>query len=362
MELLSIHSPELEGAGSVEEVRDLVSRFRKPTVLWGWREETLGEPLLRKHIDSIPTPLLLLRIDCHVGVLNSAMADLLSLKPSDLFDPVRGYLYEKALWRAVNRFRPRGERMRRSLLKALLQAEMLGVVEIHDFVDEETARAYLRLGTGLPLRVVLMPYYESYRRVLSLLKDVKHPDVTLGWVKVFVDGSISARTAYLREPYADRRGWRGLLLRNRLELAQIIRELEAEGLRVALHAIGDGAIEECLSAFEMVKPRIPYHRIEHAELITEEQARRARDLKILLSLQPGFRSFFRQTYLKALGRERARRVLPLKLLDELKVDMIFGSDMLPFRPSYGFSCAERLLGRKKAEYYYGGWRYEGRYL
>ncbi len=361
LELLSIHSAELAGAESVAQVRELVSAAKGPLVLWGWREELLGEPLRRKHIDDIPVPLLLLRIDCHVGVLNRAMEALLSPKPSRFFDPVRGYLYETALWRAVNRLKPRGRAMERALRRALSCARSLGLDEVHDFVDAELARIYVGIGE-LPLRVVLMPYYEDYREVTALVRGTESPDLSLGWVKVFVDGSISARTAYLKEPYADREEWRGLLLKDRHRLAEIVRELEEKGLRVAFHAIGDAAVEECLRAFELAVPRLPYHRIEHAELVTEEQALRIRDLRVLLCVQPGFRSFFRGTYLKALGEERASRVIPLRMLDRLGVDMIFGSDMMPFDPSYCLESAADALGRERAEYYYGGWRDEGRYL
>ena len=362
LELLSIHSPELVKARSVAEVQNLVKTLKSPTVLWGWREENLGTPLRREHIDPFPLPLLLLRIDCHVGVLNRAMEEFLSLEPSPFFDPEKGYLYEKALWEAVDKLKPKGRKLEASLRRALRRAASLGLVEVHDFVDAELARIYLRMGDELPLRVVLMPYYEDYREICSLLRGKSGGRISLGWVKVFVDGSLSARTAYLKEPYADRRGWRGVLLKSSREIGRMIRELEDAGLRISLHAIGDAALEECLRAFEAVSPRLPYHRIEHAELITEEQALRVKDLRLLLSLQPGFRPYFRRTYLKALGAVRTRRVLPLRLLDRLGVDMIFGSDMLPFDPLYGFRYAVRLLGRKKAEYYYGGWRHEGRYL
>jgi len=362
LELLSLYNPQLVGARSIAEVLNLIRTLRSPAVIWGWREENLGAPLRREHIDPVPLPLLLLRIDCHVGVLNRAMEELLCPEPSPFYDPEKGYLYEKALWEAVDRFKPKGAELEASLRRALRKAASLGLVEVHDFVDAELAQMYLRIGNDLPLRVVLMPYYEEYREVCSLLRRKSNSRIVLGWVKVFVDGSLSARTAYLKEPYADRRGWKGILLKNSREIARIIRELEGAGLRVALHAIGDAALEECLKAFESASPRLSYHRIEHAELITKDQALRIRSLKLLLSLQPGFVPYFRKTYLKALGANRAGRILPLRLLDELGVDMIFGSDMLPFDPLYGFRYAVRLLGRKKAQYYYGGWRYEGKYL
>ncbi len=358
MELFAFKEVDLEHISSLEDLLRAVESFRgESLVAWGWDERRIGVFLERKHIDHIDIPVLLIRVDGHVGVANTRAVELLGLKGDDRFDPEKGHLFEETLWEAANRLKPGGERLARCLLKGLKKAEEMGIVEVHDFVSPEVMEAYLSLEE-LPVRVVVMPYYDGYKEVLRLAGD-RFP---VGWVKVYVDGSIGARTAYLREPYADREDWRGVLLKGWEEIARIIAELEEEGLRVSLHAIGDGAIEECLKAFEEVGPRLRYHRIEHAELITEDQALRAKRLGLLICAQPNFNPYFMGTYVKALGEERARRINPLRMLDSLKVDMVFGSDMMPFDPGFGFRYAERVLGRRKAEYYYYGWREEGRYI
>lgn len=358
MELLSLRP--LEGISSLGELLSLLEDSGEEVFLgWGWSEDRLGVRLEKKHLDSVKKPVLLLRTDAHLGVLNDALVEKLGLTPGDKFDPLRGYLYEEKLWEVVSLLKPKGEKMRRVLEEGLFKAKSMGVKEVHDFVDSELAGIYLGMEE-LPISVVLMPYYEDYREVLDMVRSGNK--LKIGWVKVFVDGSIGARTAYLSEPYADRKNWRGVLLKRKEELAEIIDELETEGLRVAFHAIGDGAIEECLSAFEEVKPKLPYHRIEHAELITYGQALRVKEMNLLLCVQPNFTPFFKNTYLEALGKGRAERVNPIKMLDELGVNMIFGSDMMPFDPLYGFDYAKSILGEKKAKYYYGGWKIEGKYI
>ncbi len=258
--------------------------------------------------------------------------------------------------------KPKEESMREALRRAVFTARGFGIEEVHDYVDEELAELYLSLEEELPLRVVLMPYHEHYRGVVDLLKERGPEKLSLGWVKVFVDGSVGARTAYLKEPYEDRKDSRGLLLRSAEELTSMLKELESEDLRASFHAIGDGAVEECLVALERAKPELKFHRIEHALLLDREQALRAKELNVLFCIQPNFKPFFRETYLKALGEERFRYAVPLKLLDSLGVDMVFGSDMMPFDPSYGLGYAREVLGREKAEYYYSGWRKVKDYL
>lgn len=344
---------------SLEELRDFLSNCEDDVVLgWGWDEDTFGKALTKEDLKEVGKPVLLIRIDGHVGVANDLFLERFS--PKGKVDHEKGYLYEDTLWNTVGDLKPRGERMRKILKRAVEEARSKGIVEVHDFVDVEVARIFMEMDEETLIRIVLMPYYEHYTEVLDLFERVNPKNVALGWVKVYVDGSIGARTAFLKEPYRDKPGWRGVLLKSRKELESIVKELEERGLRVAFHAIGDGAIEECLQALESA--RLEYHRIEHAELITEDQALRAKGLKVLLCMQPNFKPFFLRTYLEALGEERTKRIDPIDTLDRLGVDMIFGSDMMPFDPMYGFNYAKDILGEEKALYYYGGWRYEGRYI
>ncbi|WP_457601017.1 amidohydrolase [Hydrogenivirga sp.] len=362
LELLALKTVPFEKFRSVEGLVRYLKGLEEEVILaWGWDENRLDRALYRKDLEGIGKPVLLLRMDAHTGVANTALIKTLKVENPELFDEERGYLYEGLLWEAVDKLKPRGNKMKQQLLRALKRAKELGVREVHDYVDPELARLYAELDRDLPIDVVLMPYYEGYREVLSLFEAEGFRRLKFGWVKVFVDGSIGARTAYLREPYEDDGENRGKLLRGCGELAAIIRELESRGLRVSLHAIGDGAVEECLRAFGEAKPGLKYHRIEHAVLIDETQAERARELGLLLCVQPNFKPFFRKTYLKALGRERFERCVPLSLLDRVGVDMVFGSDMMPFDPGYGYRYAREILGDEKARYYYGGWREENKY-
>jgi len=344
---------------SIEDLRNFIERYDEEVILgWGWDERKFGRALTKEDLKGIKKPVLLIRIDGHVGVVNDVFLN--RFFPKGKVDYEKGYLYEDTLWKLAGSLKPKGNRMRRVLKRALEEAASKGIVEVHDFVDVELARIYLEMDHELPLRIVLMPYYEHYREILDLFERFDPKNTSLGWVKVYVDGSIGARTAYLKEPYRDRPGWRGMLLKNSEELKSIVRELEGKGLRVAFHAIGDGAIEECLKALEVAS--LEHHRIEHAELITEDQTFRAKKLKVLLCMQPNFKPFFLRTYIEALGEERTERIDPIDMLDRVGVDMIFGSDMMPFDPLYGFNYAKDILGEEKAKYYYGGWRDEGRYI
>jgi hypothetical protein len=357
LEFFALKGIPLDKAAAKKDVVDMIEDSSlKPLVAWGWSEEALGESITRADIDRFPFPILLIRIDAHVGVINKSAMDELRIEPSGKFDQKRGYVYEDVLWNIASILKPKD--MRTSLLRAQDEAVSKGVMEIHDFVDTNIAETYFKLREErcLKLKVNLMPYYEHYEDVLTLFdKYGEDESLKLGWIKTFIDGSIGARTAYLREPYIDKPS-NGILLKTEGQLESIIKELEGRGLSIALHAIGDAAIDVCLGALERADIKLKGHRIEHAEMIDLEQAKRAKDLNVTLCVQPNFNVTFMNTYVKALGEERAKRMNPIKMLDELGVSMIFGSDMMPFGPEIGLTYTSQILGREKALFYYGRWR------
>ncbi len=359
LEFFALKGLSIEQAKTKKDLLDMIeSAERKPVVAYGWSEEILGETIIRKDIDKFPFPVLLIRVDAHQGVINKKVMEELKVNPSEKFDPERGYVYEEVLWELTSILKPKeiGE----SLIRGQEEALAKGIVEIHDFVDSKIAETYFRLRDEgkLKLRVALMPYYKDYEKVLRFFDKYGEDElIKLGRIKIFVDGSIGARTAYLKESYNDKTS-KGILLKTEEELINIIKELESKHLRVALHAIGDGAIDVVLNAFEGVNIKFKGHRIEHAEMINFEQARKVKEMDITLCVQPNFNPVFMGTYTKALGENRAQRMNPLKMLDDMGVNMIFGSDMMPFDPEVGLNYASLILSKEKAMYYYGGWEHK----
>ncbi|HEX3034796.1 MAG TPA: amidohydrolase family protein [Thermodesulfobacteriota bacterium] len=356
MDFFALKGLPIDRAKTKREIIDMIESTQgKPLVVYGWSEETLGEPITRSDIDQFPFPILLIRVDAHVGVVNKKAVEGLKINPSERFDPVSGYIYEELLWSAASILKPKD--VGAALLKAQEEAVSKGIIEIHDFADERTAKEYFKLRgeEKLKLRVVLMPYYDDYEKILRIFDAYGEDNlIRLGWIKTFADGSIGARTAYLRESYRDKPS-HGILLKAEEDLVKMIKEIESRGFRVAIHAIGDKAIDVVLGAFRRANISLKGHRIEHAELIDSDQANKAKDMDITLCVQPNFNPVFMETYIKALGEERSARMNPLRMLDDIGVNLIFGSDMMPFEPKVGLDYASQILGKEKALYYYGGW-------
>ncbi len=154
--------------------------------------------------------------------------------------------------------------------------------------------------------------------------------------KLFLDGALGSWTAALLEPYADRPGHRGSLLYEDYDLAELIYQLAPLGKGLAIHAIGDAATAQAVRICRQLGTRLHGFsevRIEHAQLMTTDDAQRARRLGISLCMQPNF-SIDSVHYEKRLGKGRAERNNPFRMLiDDAGfqpgIDLIFGTDGMP---------------------------------
>ena len=82
-------------------------------------------------------------------------------------------------------------------------------------------------------------------------------------VKLLTDGSLGARTAYMRRPYADDPSTRGLPTYTQEELDALVLKAHENNMPVAMHAIGDGAMEMALGAIERARKAMPYVHPRH---------------------------------------------------------------------------------------------------
>lgn len=165
----------------------------------------------------------------------------------------------------------------------------------------------------------------------------ERPGLTLGGMKLFADGTLNSRTAWMLHPYADPLPGlpRGEAMLRRDELAAAMRRMQQAGLGVAVHAIGDAAVREVLDAAEATAATRYSVRIEHAEIIDRADAPRFSRLGVVCSVQP----CHLLADIEALHRglpHRLDRVLPLRDLIDSGCRpgeaLWFGSDTPIVRP------------------------------
>jgi len=166
---------------------------------------------------------------------------------------------------------------------------------------------------------------------------------------VMVDGSFGSMTAALGRPYRGTKN-SGYLYFSREELSSFVNGAHGSGLQVACHAIGDRAISLFLDCLESVirKSNSPVrnefrHRIEHFELASVPDIRRAADLGIVLSMQPAFETAWGgpgAMYESRLGERRMMLTNRFRTISEAGAVIAGGSDsdVTPLAPLSGIAA------------------------
>lgn len=163
----------------------------------------------------------------------------------------------------------------------------------------------------------------------------------IGHLKIFTDGALGSQTAALEEPYAgsDDRGI--LTIEPKLLGADVARAANA-GIAVAIHAIGDRAVRIALDAIEPTRRTAPElrPRVEHGQLVREEDLGRFGGLGVIASMQPIHATSDRDLA-DRYWPGRTGRAYPWRTLCERGGVLAFGSDapVEPIDPLLGIHAA-----------------------
>jgi len=296
----------LEGTGSLDEalarIGEAVGSLERGRWLRGrgWRSgdwSPLVEPT-RQALDEVTgdTPAALMARDYHSLWLNSAAlaeadGDLEvegGVVELDESGEPTGVLREESAWRFRDRYllAPDDEFVD-AMRDGLKIAAARGVTAVHDKDGWLGApRLWQRLADEgvLTLRVWQSLPHEHVDRLeeLGLRSGIGDDLLRIGYLKVFMDGTLGSQTARLLDGS-------GVQITSREELAEIVRSGVRAGWPVAVHAIGDLANREALDAFEETReewaPLGLRQRIEHAQLLAEEDVGRFAELGVAASVQ-----------------------------------------------------------------------------
>ncbi len=345
---------DLRGARSVEEiirlVRDAAERAgpRRWVVGRGWDQEKLAErrpPSLEELDEAAPrNPVLLVRVCGHAAAVNT-----LALRASGVLDDERysglveredgrptGLVYEDAVYRVEAAVPPPSlEEAAEAMRKLLRDYLRLGVIEVFSMsAPLLELDAYSASGSRVAYRAYVDPenLEEAHRF---------YPELVAG-IKLYADGSFGARTAALREPYSDAEG-RGKLLLTADAIVRISSTAVKMGLGVAVHAIGDKAVEEALEAALRLGDKM---RIEHASLTPPDILEKIAEIRPWITVQPHF--VLSDTWIVDRLGERARWVYAYKSLLEAGA-MVSGSSDSPVEPYNPWLGIYAAIDRGEAE-------------
>lgn len=171
-------------------------------------------------------------------------------------------------------------------------------------------------------------------RAEAMRRDYASDWLRSGFVKMFMDGVVDSRTAFMLNDYPDAPGVRGAALFEAERFDSICAEIDRRGLQIAVHAIGDAAVRRTIDGYAAAQaangPRDSRHRIEHIELIDRADIPRFGALGITASLQPphppGVMDFPFSTMETVIPRDRWRDAYLWRSLRDHGAALAFGSD------------------------------------
>jgi predicted amidohydrolase YtcJ len=308
----------------------------------GWNANDWSSAPDRSALDRIqPGPVYLDSLDVHAAWLNSAALAAARIT-KDTPDPFGGRIVRDAngeptgllLERAVELViphlpEPPREVLDQALRDAQAEAHRLGIVGIHEVETMQTLAAFERLQASgeLRLRVLFHPPVAALPRLIDEgVRSGQGSDwLTIGGVKMFLDGSLGSRTAWMLKPYAGTRD-RGMPITGETEARQAMATAADAGIATAVHAIGDAAVRRALDLIsELPKVSIP-HRIEHFQCVHPRDLDRAAAGGIVLSMQPAHLL----TDIPLVDRhwgERGRGAYAFRSLLRRGAQLVFGSDV-----------------------------------
>ena len=362
----------LRGVNSIKKIQQKLKEQAQKTPIgrWifghGWDQERLKEKRYptRWDLDKVSpdNPVTLRRVCGHVCVVNTKALELANITKETKSPPggeinkdhktkePTGILRENAM-DLIQRVipKPTEQELTEACVLACRKAVEAGLTSVHWIIDSPTeicAIQRLQREKKLPLRVyVLIPveFLDDFIK-LGLHTGFGGNTVKIGCIKILADGSLGARTAALKEPYSDQPNNKGMMLYTPKELKRLVIKAHKAGFQLAIHAIGDHAIEIVLNTIEEALSRVPRgnhrHRIEHASVLNEKTIQHMKKLDLIASVQPHFvvSDFW---VAERVGPERARWVYAFKTLMKEGVTVAGGSDcpVEPINPLLGIQAA-----------------------
>lgn len=390
----SLFQVDLVPAGSLEDLVSLSVLFLEENSLlageWllgrGWNQDHFDFPIMptRETLDliSMEHPIFLRRACGHVGVANTLALQLSGIWENPVqhvdggyidlsFDNLpTGILRENAMDLLLSRIPTPGEQVLASYIRRA-EAELFsgGITSVQsdDLCVFPMADTPLILATfekmGLSGQLKLSVHEQSLMRTLENFKmalsngyiyQKQFGTFSYGPLKILGDGSLGARTAFLRTDYADEPGTRGIAMYSQSELDALVTTAFEHHIPVAIHGIGDGMIEQALNAIETGKASLKTsplsaaadapplrNAIVHCQITDLPLLTKMKTLDVIGMVQPIFLDYDLHMVEARVGKALAATSYAFKTMETLGIPTAYGTDcpVEGYQVFKGIQCA-----------------------
>ena len=381
---------DLSGTRSLAEALAAIAKYAadNPNRQWimgsGWNQEVwgLGRFPTAAELDAVvpDRPVFLDRVDAHAAWVNSTAMKAAGVsaaskspsggniiriggKPSGVFVDAAKGLFREAI--------PAPRPVERDLALGKAQDILLanGVTSIADMgTTMQDWQSYRRAGDKGQLKIRIISYAAEIDNMVAIAGPGPSPwlyddHLKLAGVKLYVDGALGSRGASLKQPYADMPGESGLAMLTSAQLKNKMSRAAMDGFQTAVHAIGDKANDEVLSAIEELRETYKGDRrwrVEHAQIIDPADIGRFAATGTIASMQPVHQTSDRLMAEARLGPDRLPGAYAWKSLLDSGAILAFGTDV-PVESSEPFPGLAAAMTREDAAGQpFGGWMPEER--
>ncbi|OBH62788.1 amidohydrolase [Mycobacterium sp. E2479] len=346
---LTLTGLDLRSAASYAQCLQMVADYAaahpgRPVWGHGWDETSWPEnaPPGTGDLDAVvgDRPVYLARVDVHSALASTGLRRLAGRLPAaagfSADGPLAGDAHHQV--RAVARGLLTAEQLAEARTAALRSAAAAGIVAVHECAGPEIGGIddWLQLR-ALDRGVEVIGYWGEAVSSPSQARELMAATGARGLAgDLFVDGALGSRTAWLREPYTDALDRTGNCYLDSDAVEAHVRACTLAEVTAGFHVIGDAAVATVVSALERVVADLgPVavarcgHRLEHVEMVSEEQAAKLGQWGVIASVQPNFDALWGGVdgmYAQRLGARRGSRLNPFALLASQGVPLALGSD------------------------------------
>jgi predicted amidohydrolase YtcJ len=381
---------DLSDTRSLQEAQAKIAAYAaaNPTPRWvigrGWNQEKwgLGRFPTAADLDAVVPgrPVWLERVDGHAGWANTAAMkeagvtaatkspaggriEMSGRQPSGIFIDAASSLVDKVVPPPLPRVREKAFEAAQTILLSN------GITSVADMgTSGEDWMIIRRAGDIGRLNVRILSYASGVDHLLAVAGTQPTPwlydsRLKMVGVKLYSDGALGSRGAWLKQPYKDKAGEKGLAFLSDATLKNLMSRAAMDGFQVAVHAIGDAANEQLLEAIEELSETYKGDRrwrVEHAQIVDIADLPRFGRNGIIASMQPVHQTSDWRMAEARMGMERLGGAYAWRSMIANNVPLAFGSDFPVESPNPFHGLAVAISRQDEQGQPAGGWMPEQR--
>ena len=333
----------IDGLTSIEEIKNCLAEYKKENrtnewiIVNGYDNNILKnrQHITKNELDEIfpDTPVIIENKSRHNGVVNSKALEMLGITKTTA-NPEGGRIFYDTGLLEENAFIDSLKKIPLPKMEEIINAfkEAQEIYASHGItmaqegvITNDLAKIFKLLANNNEIFLDIVAYMD-YKNMDEIKKEYSEyinkykNKFKIGGIKIFLDGSPQAKTAWLREAYANEPEYYGYRIMKDEDVEEILEKAKESNLQILAHCNGDKAAEQYINAVKKVS-NLKRPVMIHAQLLGLDQLEDVKKYNIIPSFFISHIYYFGDIHIKNLGIKRAEHISPAG--SSLKQDILF---------------------------------------